>query len=442
MNRFVAFVASVVGVFAAQAAQIERVIVRQQWPWSTDVKVEYRISGVTSPVDISVKAYDGETELPLPAKALSGDLHGIKSDGIGQFVIDPVVAFGTEKIALANFRVKLSDAPSAEGFDEVLYKIFDLTTGGCTDVTRADLLNGKYGAYETDFAGVDPSFSTTLKDVLIWTGVTNDVAYKTTKLVMRKVAAKDVVWTMGDSAALRSSIGISFIETNHLVRLSYDYWMGVFEVTRGQFERIVGQHGESSSADNADVLPESKVLKGNYAAKGAYSAYFAGLLRTKTGVESFDLPSEAEWEFACRAGTSTGLYSGQDAKGAWWSNNDANVDPIAWTAGNSDGVPHPVGEKKPNAFGLYDMLGNVLEMTRDLRGGSFDDYLASFGEGWTSDKVVDDPAGPSTGYCLLKGGGYEHFAAYIRSGDRTFTRQNWATANHLDGLRVMMRTDK
>ena len=60
--------------FTAHGAVIQQVIVRQQWPWSTDVKVEYKLAEVTAPVDISVKAFNGETELPLPAEAVSGDL--------------------------------------------------------------------------------------------------------------------------------------------------------------------------------------------------------------------------------------------------------------------------------------------------------------------------------------------------------------------------------
>ena len=79
--------------FTAQGAVIQQVIVRQQWPWSTDVKVEYKLAEVTAPVDISVKAFNGETELPLPAEAVSGDLYGISESGIGQFIIDPVTCF-------------------------------------------------------------------------------------------------------------------------------------------------------------------------------------------------------------------------------------------------------------------------------------------------------------------------------------------------------------
>ena len=115
---------------------IQQVIVRQQWPWSTDVKVEYKLAEVTSPVDISVKAFNGETELPLPAEAVSGDLYGISESGIGQFIIDPVKAFGNQKVAIADFRVELELSESAANINEVLYRIVDLDNGSIDDVKQ------------------------------------------------------------------------------------------------------------------------------------------------------------------------------------------------------------------------------------------------------------------------------------------------------------------
>lgn len=101
--------ASFLAAASLNAAVIEQVIVRQQWPWSTDVKVEYKLSGVTSPVDISVKAFNGNVELDSSrlAASMTGDRFGITEDGVGTIIIDPVKAFGTSKVALANFKVKL-----------------------------------------------------------------------------------------------------------------------------------------------------------------------------------------------------------------------------------------------------------------------------------------------------------------------------------------------
>ena len=219
--------------FTAHGAVIEQVIVRQQWPWSTDVKVEYKVSGVTSPVNIGVRAFNGNEELDSSRleASITGDRFGISKDGVGSFVIDPVKAFGTASVALANFKVKLSLAEATANINEVIYKVFDLSTGACKDITRADFFNGKVedGDYVTDYTSLNsraltPTFDM-VGDVLIWTGVTNNVKYKTTHLVMRKIPAANKVWRMG---ALPAETGYrAATETNHLVKLTRDYYMGV-----------------------------------------------------------------------------------------------------------------------------------------------------------------------------------------------------------------------
>ncbi|MBR4616883.1 MAG: hypothetical protein IKO55_14835, partial [Kiritimatiellae bacterium] len=215
--------AGLVATSSLNAAVIEQVIVRQQWPWSTDVKVEYKVTGVTSPVNIAVRAFNGSEELDSSRleSSISGERYGIAEDGVGTFVIDPVKAFGTAKVALANFKVKLSLTPAAANINEVIYKVFDLSTGACQDITRADFYNGKVedGDYVTDYTSLHSRFlapsSEMVGDVFIWTGVTNNVKYKTTHLVMRKIPAANKVWRMG---APPSEPGYrSATETNHLV---------------------------------------------------------------------------------------------------------------------------------------------------------------------------------------------------------------------------------
>ena len=115
----------------ADELSIDRVIVRQQWPWSTDVKVEYEISGVTDPVDICVEAWNGTERLDSPRlnASMHGDIYNITNGGVKSFVIDPVSAFGTSETAISDFKVKLYTVKSADGMDEVLYRIYDLKTG-------------------------------------------------------------------------------------------------------------------------------------------------------------------------------------------------------------------------------------------------------------------------------------------------------------------------
>ena len=108
-------------------ATIMQVIVRQQWPWSTDVKVEYQLEGVDAshPVDLAVTAYNGDTPLSTAnlASSITGDLYGITEE-FGEFYIDPIAAFGSERIAMTKFKVKLAVSESAANINEVMYKVF------------------------------------------------------------------------------------------------------------------------------------------------------------------------------------------------------------------------------------------------------------------------------------------------------------------------------
>ena len=368
------------------AAVIQQVIVRQQWPWSTDVKVEYKLADVTAPVDISVKAFNGNVELPLPSDAMAGELYGITESGIGQFIIDPVKAFGNEKVAIADFRVELEVTESSRDYDEVLYRIYCLTNGTCETITRREIMNGKFGSVVTNFAAVGSGFNTSLDDVVIWTGITNDVKYATTHLVMRKISAKNKTFRMGclDSSEPKTAAYAS----PYWAKLTEDYFIAVFPTTVEQ-DRLI--NGGAASATgvyaDSDILPVGSIrvmdlrgtrtpgsdanLKGRTTGEAiswptnSYVHDVAkicrlGKMRDKFGID-FDLPSEAQWEFACRAGTTTGLNSGKVL-------NQANAEEVGWIQSNSTAASHVVGLKKPNAYGLYDMQGNVGELIPSHKG--------------------------------------------------------------------------
>jgi len=416
-----------------QAAVIEQVIVRQQWPWSTDVKVEYKLSGVTGPVDLTVKAYNGAAELPLPETAISGDRYGLTEDGIGQLVIDPVKAFGTAKVALANFKVKLSvaDAPASA---EVLYKIIDMTTTpyAVTDVTRADLLNGKYGSYETSCAALGIANST-VTDVLVWTGVTNNPVYKTDKLVLRKIPAKNQTFAMGTPENHTDYWRASTAnETLHNVTLTNDFWSGVFELTGAQSRHLLGY--------NSGMKPVTGIsyngLRGTSAVwPGSYEVAadsILGKLRKNVGNGmKFDLPTEAEWEYACSGGTQSYYVNcGSDD----CSSLDAGLGACGWFNSNSgdDGGSvnpslHEVGQKRPNAWGLYDMHGNVMEWCLD--------WMFT---GTRSAEAVTDPVGAASGTTRIYRSGW--YSGYNNSA-RTQAVGAYApsTANSVIGCRIFCR---
>ena len=393
--------ASFMAAASLNAAVIEQVIVRQQWPWSTDVKVEYKLSGVTSPVDISVKAFNGNVELDSSrlADSMTGDRFGIAEDGVGAIIIDPVKAFGTSKVALANFKVKLSISESAANINEVLYKVYNLENGGCTDVTRADLLNGKYGSIETNYTALgkcfkaDSNYTTPVDDVIIWTGVTNSEEYATTKLVLRKIPAAWQTFTMGSP---ESENGRNANETQHNVTLTKDFYIGVFEVTQYQYWKIMGSWPSYYSfADCRNSRPVEKVSYNDIRGSGIGATWptndthevlgtsFLGKLRARlSDAPKLDLPTEAQWEYACRAKQSAAWYNGYSPADKYAYSTPANLNVLgrynmnggyvdktnhktataeqALTLGTTNGTAR-VGSYLPNAWGLYDMLGNVWE---------------------------------------------------------------------------------
>ena len=259
-------------------------------------------------------------------------------------------------------------------------------------------------------------------------GVTNSI-YKTTKLLMRKIMAKGVEWTMGSA---KTEVGRnSTREETHQVTLSNNYYIGVYEVTQTQWGEVATNSTVSASfAAERTMRPMEKVcyneirLKCNSSAaatadeiancswpKKPNPSSFLGLLRSKTGLD-FDLPSEAQWEFAARAGNGVGYWN--DGSAILNTNPDDNlkllgryernggkvlsgtsyVDPAA-SCGATNGTSI-VGSYAPNAWGLYDMHGNVWEWCLDWYA---DDITAHGG------KVNIDPATPANTLSGASGAG-------------------------------------
>ena len=125
----------------------------------------------------------------------------------------------------------------------------------------------------------------------------------------------------------------------------------------------------------------------------------------------FDLPTEAQWEYACRAGTTTSLNSGKNITSK--RGFCPNLDEVGWSSENSKGVTHPVGQKKPNAWGIYDMHGNVLEWCNDWYG----DYPK---------KQVTDPIGGKSGSkrILRSGSEISNFSPFSPDNNAVFRSAN------------------
>ncbi len=179
----------------------------------------------------------------------------------------------------------------------------------------------------------------------------------------------------------------------HEVRVS-DFYLGRFPVTNEEYGRFLKDNPEIPEpeywADRRFNRPRQPVVGVSWEDAGHYAAW-AGLR----------LPSEAEWEYACRASTTSRYYTGDTEK---------DLDRAGWYGENSGGQLHPVGEKEPNAWGLYDMHGNVWEW---VEGDWHENYIGAPDDGraW-----VDEPRGA---YRVLRGGSWYGDAPYCRSAFRS-----------------------
>ena len=242
----------------------------------------------------------------------------------------------------------------------------------------------------------------------------DDIAYKTDVLLMRRIPAGGKTFVEGSPAT--EQYRTANRETPRNVSFSDDYYIGVFEFTYAQFARIGWKYkwsdynavDYSSRSENGDVCPINSVTFG--ALRGTTNGTqwptvetvdadsVLGYLRSKSGID-FDLPTDAQWEFACRAGTTGMLYN--NATLSW-----DKADEIGWLyypEAKRVTAPQEVGQKKPNAYGLYDMIGNVKELTR----GRFYD-----GNNPKPGGDVIDPKGISGGsYWNCRGSSYSETGA-------------------------------
>ncbi len=220
---------------------------------------------------------------------------------------------------------------------------------------------------------------------------------KTAQMVFRKVPAG--TFTMGSSTESDA--------TPHTVTLTKDFYLGVFEVTQAQWLRV---DSSTPSAFSGLTLPVEQVSYADIRGANRGAAWpsnsfvdadsFVGKFRMKNAaLAAADLPTEAQWEYACRAGT-TGAYAGTLGAMAWY---DAN---------NTPNGTKVVGAKTPNAWGLYDMHGNVYEICLD--------WYGSYAGGAQTDPVGPSGVTPGTpGFRVMRGGAYNGDAVHAQSAYRS-----------------------
>ena len=360
-NKKSIIVGMVIMAMSAFAAtpQVKNVKAFQQYPWENKVYISYEVEG-----NIDANAEDGMTpilvvtakdkttgelydEVEAADPCLSGDTG--TAAGVHKVVWDLGAQGATINSANVVFTVMYSDD---------LYLVVDLSAGA------------NASSYSVSYLGSVPSGG--------WTD-----EYKTTKLVLRRIPA-----------------GTYMMQNASNVTLTKPFYCGVFEVTQKQYSLVMGSN---PSRFEGDALPVERVsyntIRGSSngakwpSSSAVDSDSFMGKLRSRTGLD-FDLPTEAQWEYACRAGTTTICY--------WGNSMDDNY---AWHCGNSSSTTHKVGTKTPNAWGLYDMSGNVWEWCLDRYG------TLAYGT---------DPKGSSSGSGrVFRGGSWYSNAGDCRSSGRS-----------------------
>lgn len=376
-------------VSVTHALEVTNVTARQRWPWNNLVDIDFVLS-TNGTEGASVFGIDVDGSFSNGTRAVSA----------ATFITPTDVSAGTNRVTwnlgadypgmrLADLELRVIALP-------VMYLVVDLSGG-----TNA-------AAYPVQYTAQAPDLS--------------DDTCRTDKLWLRYIPAGS--FTMG-SPTTELGHYTDGRETLHAVTLTKGFYMGIFEVTQKQWYNVMGTKPSFYTnlacwATRPVETVSYNLLRGSVSgalwpsSSAVDTNSFMGVLRAKTGLAIFDLPSNAQSEYACRAGTTTGINSGIDLTNTTY---DANLDLLARYRHNSGAATNgsvsdseataKVGSYLPNAWGLYDTHGNVWEICLDW-------YTANLGEA-----ALIDPRGPYTATDrTYRGGGCYDFSRELRSAYR------------------------
>ena len=370
MKKLMMLVAAVAVGSAMAEASVSLGTPQQRYPWNGKMDIPYTLTDTDA-----AKTYQLVTSLTVGgvSKAVTNEL-GQVADGGYTNTVDCAELFGT---AVSNQTAKVKLAVIFEK-PEISIKPSERIAGPFL-VIDLEPQNGNFLTKEYDYSPVGA-----------WTekgGWADE--YKTRYLVLRKVEAG--TYPAYDSMTTKTTSG---------------YWIGVFEVTEGQYDRVMGVASPSDSLVAKSKISYSTIRGISDPSKPVAGTSFMANLCTKcidasgNKVEGFDLPTEWQWNIAYNAGTTTKYY---------WGSSDSEINANAWYSGSTDwesgslGV-QKVGLKQPNKWGLYDIAGNVAEWCRDEYASTI--YGKNDGEVTADDFYV----GGVSNSRPLRGGAYNNTA--------------------------------
>ena len=364
-------------VAEALTLSVKDVKIAQRYPWNGLVDIDYTV--VCDDAEADVWVYPVGYDVDMNMSVAPRTLEGAGANGV------PVKA-GTHRMTW-NMAADMPENYNRAKFTTKMYAY-----AGAAPYMVIDLSAGpKAEKYEVSYLTEIPG------------GEWGD-EYKTIQLVLKLVSPGTFLMGTPADELLHDFAGSGF-EMQHKVTLTQPFYMGVFELTQKQYALVMGNIsiGSSYAGDSRPMMNIAfNALRGSDlgskwpTGKQVDAASFFGKLRTKTGI-TFDLPTEAQWEYTCRAGTGGELNSGK----VW---TDANISEVArWDGNTTDGkggytYGHTVvGKYLPNAWGFYDMHGNVAEWCRDWWQAHLSD-------------AATDPKGPDSGsYRVVRGGSYDSY---------------------------------
>ena len=354
----------------------------QRWPWNGLVDVDYTVVADDANADVYVfpEGTDNDTTAILRMRTLTGEgANGAVKPGKHRMTWNALA--DKPNYNTTSFSVRMTAISGAAP-----YVVIDLSGGASAT------------SYPVRFSASGPDLA-------------SDTC-RTTELWLRLILPG--TFTMGSPSG---ELGRSSYETQHRVTISKPFYIGVFELTQKQWQLVMGT---TPSCYRGDTRPVEYVSYNTIRGTTLGAAWpshrqvdadsFLGKIRARTSL-TIDLPTEAQWEYACRAGTTTALNNGKDLSSTGYCPEMDEVGRYAYNTSDGKGgytsCHTKVGSYEPNAWGLFDMHGNVWEWCLD--------WYGSYATG-----VQTDPQGAASGsYPVYRGGCYRNSAGSCRSASRS-----------------------